>query len=108
MAEKMLTVKEAAGRLGVPIKTVYKLTEERQLAHYRIGRAVRIAEADLDRYMSSCYTAAQPAVTPSREAIAAVRENTPTMTGPQAKRAARAAATYWGGEGYTGLDCLKD
>lgn len=105
MAGKMLTVKDAAERLGVPVKTVYKLTAERQLAHYRIGRAVRIAEADLDSYMSGCYKAVQHVEEPPQQAVQAARDTTPAMTGPQARRAARAARAY-AGEGYTGLDCL--
>ena len=106
MTGKMLTVKDAAERLGVPVNTVYKLTAERQLAHYRIGRSVRIDEADLDRYISGCYKSAQAPVHVTQQAVQAVRAATPTLTGPQARRAARAAmATY--GEGYTGLDCLK-
>ncbi len=102
---KMLTVKDAAARLGVPAKTVYKLTAERQLAHYRIGRSVRIDEADLARYMSDCYKAAQPHAEPPQQAVQAVKAAAPTLTGPQARRAARAASVY-AGEGYTGLDCL--
>lgn len=103
---KMLTVKEAAAWLGVPAKTVYKLIEERQLSHYRIGRSVRIDEDDLARYKSGCYKAAQPHVEPSRQAVQAVKAASPKLTGPQARRAARAASVYEG-EGYTGLDCLK-
>nr|WP_325300365.1 helix-turn-helix domain-containing protein [uncultured Dysosmobacter sp.] len=106
MTGKMLTVKDAAGRLGVPVNTVYKLTAERQLAHYRIGRAVRIDEADLDRYISGCYKSAQAPVSVTQQAVQAVRAASPTMTGPQARRAARAAMAAYG-EGYTGLDCLK-
>ena len=106
MAGKMLTVKDAAGRLGVPAKTVYKLIEERQLAHYRIGRAVRIDEADLARYKSGCYKAAQVHAEPPQQAVQATKAAAPAMTGHQARRAARAARVY-GGEGYTGLDCLN-
>ena len=102
----MLTVKDAAGRLGVPVNTVYKLISTHQLAHYRIGRSVRIADTDLTEYVGRCYhPVQQPAAIP-REAIQAAKADNPTMKGPQARRYARAAmATY--GEGYTGLDCLK-
>lgn len=103
----MLTVKDAAARLGVPAKTVYKLTSERLLACYRIGRSVRISAADLDAYMRSCYQAAQPPATkPAPEAVAAIIEKEPALTAAQARRRARAASVY-AGEGYTGLDCLK-
>ena len=83
MTGKMLTVKDAAERLGVPVNTVYKLTAERQLAHYRIGRSVRIDEADLDRYISGCYKSAQAPVRVTQQAVQAVRAATPTMTGPR-------------------------
>ena len=105
MSGKMLTAKDAADRLGVPVKTVYKLTAERQLAHYRIGRAVRIAEADLDKYLAGCYKAQEAPVAAS---LAPEIKTAPVkgQSGAAARRAARAARANYEA-GYTGLDCLN-
>ncbi len=45
--EQMLTVREAARRLGVSTATVYKLCERGDLAHVPILNAVRIASEAL-------------------------------------------------------------
>jgi len=45
--ERLLTVREAAARLGVCISTVYKLCAQGRLAHVRIANAVRIPPDDL-------------------------------------------------------------
>ena len=102
----MLTVKDAAQRLGVPAKTVYKLTEEHSLACYRIGRAVRIAEDDLAAYMSSRYQPARPPASAEPAPRPIVIEKDPKETPAQARRRRRAAQAAWE-EGYTGLDCLR-
>ena len=50
----MLTVKQAAERLGVSPTTVYGLCQRRWLPHVRIGLgrgAVRIREEDLEEYV---------------------------------------------------------
>ena len=54
----MLTVKQAAERLGVCQSLVYGWVESRRLAHYRAGAKGRrgrvlIAEADLDSFLES-------------------------------------------------------
>jgi excisionase family DNA binding protein len=41
--ERLLSVKEAAARLGVSTSTVYKLCAEGKLAHVRVSNAIRIA-----------------------------------------------------------------
>lgn len=43
-----LTVKQAAERLGVSPKTIYKLVASGKLRDQRIGRAIRINPRDLD------------------------------------------------------------
>jgi len=48
----LLTVREAAGRLGVSSKTIYALVAAGKLRHQRVGNgrgAIRIRPADLDR-----------------------------------------------------------
>jgi len=59
LPERMLTVREAARRLGVSTATVYKLCATGELAHVRVLNAVRIAPAAL---------AAAMAAAPSRKA----------------------------------------
>ena len=54
----MLTVKQAALRLGVSMSLVYLWVESRQLAHYRAGANGRrgkilIADADLVAFMEN-------------------------------------------------------
>jgi len=55
----MLTVKDAAGKLGVSESLVYSWCSSGRLAHFRLGgrkrgSAIRIAPADLDAFMASC------------------------------------------------------
>jgi excisionase family DNA binding protein len=59
LPERMLTVREAARRLGVSTATVYKLCATGGLAHVRVLNAVRIPPAAL---------AAAMAAAPSRKA----------------------------------------
>ncbi|HET7518430.1 MAG TPA: helix-turn-helix domain-containing protein [Actinomycetes bacterium] len=47
MTDKLLTVEEAADRLGTSVRFVRRLVLERRIAYIKIGRHVRIAEADL-------------------------------------------------------------
>jgi excisionase family DNA binding protein len=54
-SQTMLTVKQAALRLGISPATVYQLCAAKLLPHSRVGRGrgvIRIAEADLDRYLA--------------------------------------------------------
>lgn len=46
---EMLTVDEAAARLGVHASTVRKRIKEKALPTQRVGRAIRIKASDLDR-----------------------------------------------------------
>jgi excisionase family DNA binding protein len=48
-----LTVEEAAGRLGTSVRFVRRLIAERRIAYIRIGRHVRIAEADLTSFIAA-------------------------------------------------------
>lgn len=54
----MLTVKQAAGRVGVSPSLVYAWCREQRLPHYRMGREgkrgqIRINPADLDALVKS-------------------------------------------------------
>jgi len=46
--ERLLTVREAAARLGVSTSTVYKLCAQGRLAHVRISNAVRLSPRELE------------------------------------------------------------
>ena len=47
-------VGDAANRLGVAPKTIYRLIAKGELTGYRIGRVIRIKEFDLLAYEASC------------------------------------------------------
>ena len=46
---EMLTVEQAAARLGVHVSTIRKRIKAGELLHQRVGTAIRIKAADLDR-----------------------------------------------------------
>ena len=50
----MLTVAQAAARLGVSARKVYDLADSGDLPCYRMGRSVRIAEDDVTEYLAQC------------------------------------------------------
>jgi excisionase family DNA binding protein len=49
--ERLLTVDDAADRLGTSVRFVRRLIFERRIAFVKVGRHVRIATADLDAYI---------------------------------------------------------
>ena len=50
----MLTVKQAAIRLGVSASRTYELVERREIAHYRVGTKILLSEDDVAAYLESC------------------------------------------------------
>jgi len=48
--DRLLTVEEAADRLGTSVR---RLITERRIAYVRVGRHVRIAEADLASFVAA-------------------------------------------------------
>jgi excisionase family DNA binding protein len=50
----LLTVDQVAERLGTTVRFVRRLIAERRIPYHKVGRHVRIAEADLDAYISTC------------------------------------------------------
>jgi excisionase family DNA binding protein len=50
---KLLTVQEAAEQLGTSVRFVRRLIAERRIAYVRVGRHVRIAEADLASFIAA-------------------------------------------------------
>jgi excisionase family DNA binding protein len=53
MTDRLLTVGEAADRLGTSTRFVRRLVFERRIAFVKVGRYVRIAEADLEAFIAA-------------------------------------------------------
>ena len=51
--ERLLTVDEAAERLGTSTRFLRRLIAERRIAYTKLGRHVRIAGRDLDAFVAS-------------------------------------------------------
>ena len=49
-----LSTAEAARRLGVTPRTLYRFIDEGQLPAYRFGRVIRLQEAEVDGYIEAC------------------------------------------------------
>jgi excisionase family DNA binding protein len=49
---------EAAERLGVVPRTLYRMIDEGQIAAFKFGRVIRLKESDLDEFIES--TRVQP------------------------------------------------
>jgi excisionase family DNA binding protein len=49
----VLTVQEAADQLGMSVRFVRRLIPERRIAYVRVGRHIRIAEADLASFVAA-------------------------------------------------------
>jgi excisionase family DNA binding protein len=51
--DKLLTLQEAADRLGTSLRFVRRLILERRIAYTKLGRHVRIAASDLDAFIAA-------------------------------------------------------
>jgi excisionase family DNA binding protein len=49
--DTLLTVEQAAERLGTSVRFVRRLVFERRIAYVKLGRHVRIAAGDLDAFI---------------------------------------------------------
>ena len=49
-----LSTKEAAKRLGVTPRTLYRFIDEGQLPGYRLGRVIRLKQHEVDAYIETC------------------------------------------------------
>ena len=52
----MISTAEAAAELGVSEDTVIRLINRGEIRAYKVGRAYRIARADLDAYLTAVAT----------------------------------------------------
>ena len=53
LLDTLLSVEQAAERLGTSVRFVRRLIAERRIAYTKLGRHVRIATRDLDAYVAS-------------------------------------------------------
>lgn len=51
MSETLMGVKQLMHRLGVCDETIYRLCNSGQLAHSRVGKMIRVSEAQLQAYL---------------------------------------------------------
>jgi excisionase family DNA binding protein len=49
-----LSTGEAAKRLGVTARTLYRFIDEGQLPAYRFGRVIRLQAAEVDEFIQRC------------------------------------------------------
>jgi excisionase family DNA binding protein len=52
MAEKFLTVDEVAEYLSLSRATIYQWASEKRIPHYRMGRAIRFKQAEIEAWLS--------------------------------------------------------
>ena len=48
---RWLSTAEASERLGVTLRTLYRLVDEGRLPAYKIGRVIRVKEDDVDAFI---------------------------------------------------------
>jgi excisionase family DNA binding protein len=52
LERQLLTAREVADLLRLPVSTVYELARTERLPHLRIGRAMRFSREDLEEYLA--------------------------------------------------------
>ena len=62
-----LSTREAAAYLGISLPTLFRLTRAGELAHVRIGRAIRYRPEDLDSFLASRATTKWENFNPERK-----------------------------------------
>lgn len=53
-AIRWLSTAEAANRLGITPRTLYRFIDEGQLPAYRFGRVIRLKANEVDAFIESC------------------------------------------------------
>jgi excisionase family DNA binding protein len=56
----LLTLEQAAERLGTSVRFIRRLRHERRLTFIKIGKHLRIDNADLETYIASCRDEVEP------------------------------------------------
>ena len=49
-----LSTGDAAKRLGITTRTLYRFLDEGELLGYRFGRVIRLQQTDVDAYIEKC------------------------------------------------------
>jgi len=49
-----LSTRQAAARLGVTLRSLYRFIDEGDVAAYKFGRVIRLRASDVDSYIESC------------------------------------------------------
>ena len=49
-----MSTAEAARRLGITPRTLYRFIDEGQLPAYRFGRVIRLKKAEVDSFIDNC------------------------------------------------------
>jgi excisionase family DNA binding protein len=49
-----LSTKEAAARMGMTLRTLYRFIDEGDLVAYKFGRVIRLKEDDVNHYIETC------------------------------------------------------
>ncbi len=50
---RWLSTKEASARLGITLRTLYRLIDEGQVPAYKFGRVIRLKESEVDTFIDS-------------------------------------------------------
>jgi excisionase family DNA binding protein len=48
-----MSTQEAAEKLGITVRTLYRLIDHGELAAYKFGRVIRLQEADVDGFIDA-------------------------------------------------------
>jgi excisionase family DNA binding protein len=64
--DKLLTVEQAAERLGTSVRFVRRLVFERRITYVKLGRHVRIPAGDLDAFITAGRVEVGQLPTPAR------------------------------------------
>lgn len=51
---RWLSTAEAAKRLGITSRTLYRFIDQGDLPAYRFGRVIRLKEDEVDRFIEAC------------------------------------------------------
>ncbi len=50
---RWLSTKEASSRLGITLRTLYRLIDEGQVPAYKFGRVIRLKESEVDSFIDA-------------------------------------------------------
>jgi len=49
--DRWMSSKEASGSLHISVRTLYRLIDDGEIAAFKIGRGIRLKEADVDAFV---------------------------------------------------------